>query len=129
MTVAATVRRALAPALIVAALAGCGATPPQPPLHQTKKLGASTGDISTECGLAYIVTAFPGAHHVELLKLEASAMRSAHSLASVYAGNPAWIYQGETVGQIVVDAVAMLRACGLSHAASALERATAHHRS
>ena len=70
MIVAATVRRLLGPALIVAALAGCGATPPQPPLHQTKKLGASTGDISTECGLAYIVTAFPGAHHVELLKLE-----------------------------------------------------------
>ena len=129
MTVGATLRRALGSALLVAALAGCGATPPQPPPDQAKKLGASTGDISTECGLAYTVTAFPGAHHVELLGLEASATRSAHSLASVYAGNPAWNYQGETVGQIVVDAVAMLRACGLSHAANALERATAHHRS
>ncbi|MBV9334664.1 MAG: hypothetical protein JO243_02125 [Solirubrobacterales bacterium] len=129
MTITATARRMLGPALIVAALAGCGATPPQPPLHQTKKLGASTGDISTECGLAYTITAFPGAHRAELLKLEASATRSARSLASVYARNPAWNYQGETVGQIVVDAVAMLRACGLSHAANALERATAHHRS
>ena len=129
MTAAGILRRALGAALILAALAGCGSTPPQPPLHQTKKLGASTGDISTECGLAYIVTAFPGPHHVELVKLEASATRSAHSLASVYARNPAWIYQGETVGQIVVDATAMLHTCGLTHAASALERATARHRS
>ena len=129
MTIAATVRRVLGPVLLVAALAGCGATPPQPPLHQTKKLGASTGDISTECGLAYAITEFPGPHRVELHKLEASATRSAHSLASVYAGNPAWNYQGETVGQIVVDAVAMLRACGLNQAANALLRATAHQRS
>ncbi len=129
MTAAPIIRRALVPALLAAALASCGPTPPQPPLHQTKKLGASTGDISTECGLAYTITAFPGPHHSELLKLEASATRSAHSLASVYARNPAWNYQGETVGQIVVDAVAMLRACGLSHAANALERATARHRS
>ena len=127
MTTAAALRKLLGPALVGAALTGCGATPPQPPLHQTKKLSASTGDISTECGLAYTVTAFPGLHRVELLGLEASATRSAHSLASVYARNPAWSYQGETVGQIVVDAVAMLRACGLNHAANALERATAHH--
>ena len=126
MTVTTTLRSIAGPALIIAALAGCGATPPQPPLPQTKKLSASTGDISTECGFAYQVTAFPGPHRVELLGLEASATRSAHSLASVYARNPAWNYQGETVGQIVVDAVAMLRACGLNHAAKALERATAH---
>ena len=129
MTVAATVRRVLGSVLLVAALVGCGATPPQPPLPQTKKLSASTGDISTECGLAYAIIEFPGPHRAELHKLEATATRSAHSLASVYAANPAWIYQGETVGQIVVDAVAMLRACSLKPAANALERATAHHRS
>jgi hypothetical protein len=106
------------------ALAGCGAPPPQAPLPQAKKLSASTGDISTECGLAYQVTAFPGDHDKELASLERQAMASAHSLASVYARNPAWIYQGETVRDIVRDAVSMLNTCGLDRAARALERAT-----
>jgi hypothetical protein len=106
------------------ALSACGPTPPQAPLHEAKKLDASTSDISTECGLAYQVTAFPGDHHEELAKLEANALVSVHSLASVYNRNPAWIYQGETVGQVVIDAATMLKACGLSHAASALEHAT-----
>ena len=51
-------------------------------------------------------------------------MASARSLASVYARNPDWIYQGETVRQIVTDAVAMLHACGLTHAERTLRRAT-----
>ncbi len=105
-------------------LTACGPTPPQAPFHEAKKLDASTGDISTECGLAYQVTAFPGDHRKELANLESKAFVSVRSLASVYHGNPAWIYQGETVGQIVVDAVTMLKACGLSHAAGALEHAT-----
>lgn len=107
-----------------AVLGGCGPTPPQPPFHQAKKLGASTGDISTECGLAYQVTAFPGGHHKALANLETSAMFSVRSLASVYAHNPDWIYQGETVHDVVRDAVAMLRSCGLPGAAGVLERQT-----
>jgi hypothetical protein len=122
-----TPRRALAPLLAAAALSACGATPPQPPLGQTKKLAASTGDISTECGLAYQVTAFPGDHRKELANLEANALQSSRSLASVYHRNAAWIYQGETVGQTVIDAVAMLKACRLTHAATALEHATGQH--
>jgi ribonuclease PH len=116
-------------ALIAAiALAGCGPTPPQAPLEQAKKLDAATSDISTECGLSYQVTAFPGNHVRDLANLEASAIQSAHSLASVEKRNPAWIYQGETVGDVVNDALAMLRACGLNHAATALEHATSHRR-
>jgi hypothetical protein len=124
MTRSPTLRAALGLTLMATVLAGCGATPPQPPLHEAKKLGASTGDISTECGLAYQVTAFPGNHRAELASLEASGTRSAHSLASVYGRNPAWIYQGETVAQTVIDATAMLHSCGLGRAARTLERAT-----
>lgn len=105
-------------------LSGCGPTPPQAPFHEAKKLDASTGDISTECGLSYQVTAFPGDHAKELANLEADAIESVRSLASVYHGNPAWIYQGETVGEIVRDATAMLHACGLTQAERALRRAT-----
>jgi hypothetical protein len=105
--------------------AGCGATPPQAPFAQAKKLDSATGDIATACGLTYQVTAFPGDHRAELANLEASATSSARKLASVYRRNPAWIYQGDTVGKIVDDGIAMLRACGLHDAAAALSTATA----
>jgi hypothetical protein len=107
--------------------AGCGPTPPQAPYAQAKKLDAATSDISTACGLAYQVTAFPGDHRADLENLEASATASARKLASVYAGNPAWIYQGDTVGKIVDDGVAMLRTCGLDAAARVLRRLTPVH--
>jgi hypothetical protein len=114
----------LAALVAVVVLVGCGPTPPQAPFHEAKKLDASTGDISTECGLAYQVTAFPGDHHKELANLDSKATQSVRSLASVYHGNPAWIYQGETVRQIVTDAMTMLSACGLTQAERALRRAT-----
>lgn len=129
MKLAATARQLLVAALIGAALAGCGPPPPQPPAHAAKKLGASTGDISTECGLSYQITAFPGGHAKALASLETQAKASARSLASVYNRNSAWIFQGDTVRDIVGEAVTMLRACGLSHAAGTLERLTSGHRS
>jgi hypothetical protein len=46
-------------------------------------------------------------------------------LAAVYDRGPAWIYQGETVRQIVGDSYVMLSACGLHAARDALRRATA----
>ena len=105
-------------------LTGCGPTPPQAPLQQAKKLDASTSDIATECGLTYQVTAFRGDHRKDLANLEAEASASVHSLASVYVRNPNWIYQGETVRQIVADATEMLRECGLHRAERTLRRAT-----
>jgi hypothetical protein len=108
-------------AALVAVIAGCGPTPPQAPHAQAKRLDASTSDISTECGLAFQVTAFPGDHRRDLTNLEAQAKASVRSLASVYARNPNWIYQGETVGAIVLDSVSMLKTCGLHGAAVALE--------
>lgn len=119
-----TARPLLAALSAAIALAGCGPPPPQAPVQAAKKLDASTSDISTECGLAYQVTAFPGDHRRDLANLEATARPSVRSLASVYAQNPAWIYQGETVRQIVVDAVEMLRACGLTRAERTLRTAT-----
>jgi hypothetical protein len=116
--------RTIATLAVTLAVAGCGATPLQAPHSEAKKLDASTGDISTECGLAYQTTAFGGDHRKDLANLERLATASARSLASVYRSNAAWIYQGETVGQIVTDAVAMLHACGLTRAERTLRRAT-----
>jgi hypothetical protein len=109
---------------VTLAAAGCGATPPQAPHSEAKKLGASTSDISTECGLAYQVTAFPGDHAKQVAYLENLATASARSLAAVYHRNPAWIYQGETVHDVVRDALSMLHACGLTQAERQLRSAT-----
>jgi hypothetical protein len=121
-----TALRTIAVLAATVAVAGCGATPPQAPHAEAAKLGASTGDISTECGLSFQVTAFPGDHRKQLASLESQAMASARSLASVYHRNRAWIYQGETVGQIVVDSLSMLHSCGLTGAERTLLRATSH---
>ena len=103
-------RAALLVALALAlAGAGCGATPPQAPFAQAKKLDSATGDIAADCGLSYQVTAFPGDHRTDLSNLETSAGSAARKLGSVYARNPAWIYQGEKVRKIVDDGVTMLR--------------------
>jgi hypothetical protein len=119
-----SLKRLTAAATSALILAACGATPPQAPPKQAMKLSVATGGISTTCGLTYQATAFPGNHKPELAVLEKKVSSNVEKLASVYARNPAWIYPGETIRQIVVDATAMLNACGLTHAAKTLQRAT-----
>ncbi|HJS95743.1 MAG TPA: hypothetical protein VJ741_15880 [Solirubrobacteraceae bacterium] len=116
-------RLTAAPALALV-LAACGATPPQAPPKQAMKLSVATGGISTTCGLTYQATAFPGNRRAALETLEAKVSLSVNKLASVYARNPAWIYQSETVHDIVRDALAMLDSCGLTKAQRALAHAT-----
>lgn len=117
--------RALAAAVGAAlALTGCGALPPQAPLPYAKKLDSATSGISTACGLASQVTAFPGDHHADLATLEVTASASARKLARVYRRNSSWVYQGETVGQIVSDSLSLLDSCGLSRARAALRQST-----
>lgn len=106
------------------ALTACGALPPQAPLPYAKKLDSATSGISTACGLASQVTAFPGDHHANLVTLEVTASASARKLASVYRRNPSWVYQGETVGQIVSDGLSLLESCGLSRARATLQQST-----
>jgi hypothetical protein len=117
-------RRAVVLALVALLAAACGPTPPQAPLPYAKKLDTSTSDISTACGEAAQVTEFEGRHSPHLAGIEGAAERSARKLASVYRRNPNWIYQGETVGEIVVDAKRMLDSCGLHPALDVLRRAT-----
>lgn len=117
-------RAATLPALAISIVA-CGATPPQAPLPYAKKLDSATSGISTACGEADQVTAFPGDHRDDLITLEATASTSVRKLAAVAARKPAWIYQGETVRQIVHDSATMLGSCGLRRAQAKLLRATA----
>jgi hypothetical protein len=103
---------------------GCGALPPQAPLAYAKKLDSATSGISTVCGSAYQVTAFPGNHTRDLDGLEASAITYVRKLETVFGRNREWIYQGDTVAEISSDAVSMLHSCGLHRAAERLRRAT-----
>jgi hypothetical protein len=124
MTPRASAARLLALLAGAGALAACGATPPQAPLKEAARLDSATSGVSTACGLTYQVTAFSGDHEADLETLEATASSSAIKLASVYAENPAWIYQGETVRQIVRDSLSMLSTCGLTEAERTLRHAT-----
>ncbi|MGB9183415.1 MAG: hypothetical protein WCB67_05060 [Solirubrobacteraceae bacterium] len=84
------------------------------------KLGVATSGISTACGESYQVTAFPGNHRADLITLEVTASAAARNLETVYRRDRNWIFQGETVGQIVKQSVSMLKACGLNQSAAAL---------
>jgi hypothetical protein len=123
-----TAGRSIWIALMVAGatVSACGSTAGQAPLRQAMKLSVATGGISTACGLAYQTTAFQKS---DLETLEATASASATKLASVYAKNPAWIYQGESVRQIVKDSIAMLNACGLTRSAGVLSAAASRRAS
>jgi hypothetical protein len=110
---------------LVSVLAACGPNPPQAPLRYAKKLDSATGGMSLACGLAYQVTAFPGDHRADLATLNATASSKARKLAEVYRRNPKWVYQGETIAQIVGASEDMLGACDLRAARRTLLRLTA----
>jgi Flp pilus assembly protein TadG len=114
-------------AALAAAMAGCGATPPQAPKKQADVLNTATGGISTACGLASQVTAFSGGHEPDLTTLQDTALVNVRLLASVYRRNPRWVFQNDTVRELVSDSVTMLRSCGLGRPAQALLKLTAKH--
>jgi hypothetical protein len=120
-------RAALATCLLTAALAGCGATPPQAPPRQAHTLGGTTGTISSACGVAYQIHAFGGGDRRSQAALEAAAEGAARRLLSVYRTNRGWIFQGETVAKIVSEGVSALRECGLPRAAQVLSAASGVH--
>jgi hypothetical protein len=119
-------RRAVLPAavLCVLVLAGCGPPPPQAPPGEAARLDTALSGISTACGLADQITAFPPAPANQMAVLEATASTQATKLAGVFHRNPGWIYQGETVSRIVNDGIAMLGSCGLSQARRTLAEQT-----
>jgi hypothetical protein len=114
----------LAAAVAAVVLAGCGAEPPQAPLADAKKLDVSTSGISTACGKAYLLSAFGGPHAAGMKGLEAAASHSARTLARIDHRNPAWVFQGSTVSQIVDQSISMLDSCGLTTARARLTHET-----
>ncbi len=101
-------------------MSGCGATPPQAPLPDAKLLDRGTGGIALTCGLSLQIRAFPGVAPAELAALRAKAAMHAHEILTVRSRNPGWVYQGETVAQIAIDARQALHDCGLAASAGGL---------
>jgi hypothetical protein len=114
--------RAAAAVLLALGAAACGRPPPQAPPAQTTELNDATTAIASACGEAAEVTAFPGEHRRALAPLERRAAAAGRTLASVLHRNPAWIYEGADVRELVADSLSMLRTCRLGSAAAALAR-------
>ena len=110
--------------IVVAALAvGCGPTPPQAPGPEAHRLGTSLSALSTACGNATEIQAFTNNARA-LAATERGAQSQVPVLAGIYRRNPAWIYQGKTVRELVAMSVTYLDECGLHAAARRLSRAT-----
>jgi hypothetical protein len=122
-------RARLAPLLACGALAGgsvslcaCGAKQPQAPKVQAERVAAALEGIAAACGESYQQLAFarsrtaPGGERYPSATLAAAALQRAQELADVYLQNPDWIYQSETLRQLVALSVSRLRECALTDA-------------
>jgi hypothetical protein len=113
----------LAGVLATVSASACGPPPPQAPVSQANRVASALAGIGEACGESYQERASPVAS-ADTSPIEAAAAMRARELAEVYRMNPRWIYQGETLRQIVALSIAYLRECRLSGAATALQRET-----
>ena len=117
----------MAAAMLVALLVGCAQPGTQAPRSQAAKLAVGASDISTACGYVEELTAFERAPTKSLASIEAMAETGARKLAEVYAVDQTDIYQGESIGALLGDSIALLRGCGLTGAEKTLRRALSAH--
>jgi hypothetical protein len=115
--------RLLLAAVLLALLgSGCGAKPPQAPASEASAINTTVSELASRCGEAReILTTGEGT--ARLPALDHAAMGRATPLLSVLRKNAAWIYQGDTVAEIVKTWAADLAGCGLSRTAGELARA------
>jgi hypothetical protein len=106
-----------------AAAAGCGPQPPQAPVAQANRVASAITGIAAACGELRQQRAFaPTATPEPQIRFEAQLR--VDELATVYRAGPQWVYNGETLQQIVALSVSYLRECGLHEAAARLEQRT-----
>lgn len=114
-------RRAVAflgTAALAAAVAGCGALPPEAPVPVAGVVSRALTTIASACGESYRLQEFTP--HPDLSGLEATAGASARRLAPIVRRHPRWIYQSDTLTEIAHESAADLRGCSLPQAAAAL---------
>jgi hypothetical protein len=109
---------------LAATLVGCGqAGMPQVSSDEAAKIGVATGRITVACGTAEELRAFGGPHEPGLAGQESIALSGARKLAAVYRNDHSRIYQGESVGAVVHDSIALLGNCKLDRARRFLKHA------
>lgn len=109
---------------LTAAVVGCGqAGMPQVSSQEAARIGVATGRITEACGTAEELRAIGGRRQPGLAGQASIAISGARKLASVYRNDHARIYQGESVGAVVHDSIALLGQCGLVRARQLLRRA------
>jgi hypothetical protein len=114
-------RHRLIAVAVTLAVAGCGPTPPQAPGPQAHQLNTSLSAISTACGNAAEIQAYTNSPR-DLAIAQRQAQKQVGVLAAVYEHNPAWIFQGKSVAELVVMTNTYLDECGLHAAARRLRR-------
>ncbi len=109
---------------LAAALAGCGqAGMPQVSSGEAARIGVGTGRITVACGTAEELRAFGGPRQPGLAGEQSIALSGARVLAAVYRHDHSRIYQGESVGSVVNDSIALLGNCRLEKARRLLRQA------
>ena len=109
---------------LAATVAGCGqAGMPQVSSDEAAKIGVATGRITVACGTAEELRAFGGRDEPGLAGQESIALSGARKLAAVYRSDHSRIYQGESVGAVLHDSIALLGNCKLDRARRLLRHA------
>jgi hypothetical protein len=108
---------------IACAVTGCGPTPPQAPGPQAHQLNTALSTFSTACGHAAEIQAFSNDARA-LALTEHQAQKQVPTLVKIYKLNPAWIFQGKSVGELVAMSETFLDECGLHRTARRLRAAT-----
>jgi hypothetical protein len=109
-------------------LSGCSqAGMPQVSSDEAAKIGVATGRITVACGTAEELRAFGGRHEPGLAGEQSIALSGARKLAAVYRRDHSHIYQGESVGVVMHDSIALLDNCRLQRARGLLTRTLSGH--
>jgi hypothetical protein len=108
--------------LLAVVAAGCGPPPPQAPGPEAHQLNLALSRISTACGHAAEIQAFSNSAR-DLRITERQAESQIPTLVRIYKRNPAWIFQGKTVAELVRMSESYLDECGLHAAARRLREA------
>jgi hypothetical protein len=103
----------LAVLLMLAVLGtGCGAQEPQPPAVQANRIASALTGITEACAEHQQELTLPRFGSPSRGPLEAAHMRAVE-LARVFTENPDWVYQGQTLREVVAGTISYLRECHL----------------
>ena len=108
-------------AVALAALAGCGPTPPQAPGPEAHRLNKALSTFSSACGHAAEIQEFTNDARAMTIT-EHQAQKQIGPLIDIYRRNPDWIFQGKSVAELVQMSSKFLDECGLHVAARRLRK-------